>query len=96
MITANRRARATIAFFIPRCLAIFIAQALSQNHLAERMSMAWAASNSIVRIMASPHFEMYPIRLMECQCSVRQDFGRVPWLAQERRARRNTMLNLRD
>jgi hypothetical protein len=25
MITANRRARATIAFFIPRCLAIFIA-----------------------------------------------------------------------
>ena len=26
MITANRRASATIAFFIPRCLAIFIAQ----------------------------------------------------------------------
>jgi len=33
MITANRRARATIAFFIPRRLAIFIAQALSQDHL---------------------------------------------------------------
>ena len=33
MITANRRASATIAFFIPRCLAIFIAQALSQDHL---------------------------------------------------------------
>ena len=32
MITANRRASATIAFFIPRCLAIFIAQALSQDH----------------------------------------------------------------
>src|SRR5437899_6951731 len=30
MITANRRASATIAFFIPRCLAISIAQALSQ------------------------------------------------------------------
>ena len=29
MITANRRASATIAFFIPRCLAIFIAQALN-------------------------------------------------------------------
>jgi len=29
MITANRRASATIAFFIPRGLAIFIAQALS-------------------------------------------------------------------
>ena len=31
MITASRRASATIAFFIPRCLAIFIAQALSQD-----------------------------------------------------------------
>ena len=31
MITANRRASATIAFFIPRCLAIFMAQALSQD-----------------------------------------------------------------
>ncbi len=44
MITANRRASATIAFFIPRCLAIFIAQALSQDHFAERISMVWAAS----------------------------------------------------
>ena len=44
MITANRRARATMAFFNPRCLAIFIAQALSQDHFAERNSMAWAAS----------------------------------------------------
>src|SRR5207249_6466406 len=34
----NRRASATIAFFIPRCLAIFIAQALSQDHFAERTS----------------------------------------------------------
>jgi hypothetical protein len=44
MITANRRASATIAFFIPRRLAIFIAQALSQDHFAERTSMIWAAS----------------------------------------------------
>ena len=44
MITAKRRASATIAFFIPRCLAIFIAQALSHDHLAEQNSMAWAAS----------------------------------------------------
>jgi hypothetical protein len=44
MITANRRARATIAFFIPRCLAIFIAQALSHDHFAERSSMTCAAS----------------------------------------------------
>jgi hypothetical protein len=44
MITANRRASATIAFFIPRCLAIFMAQALSQDHFAVRTSMIWAAS----------------------------------------------------
>ena len=43
MITANRRARATIAFFIPRRLAICIAQALSQDHFFER-SMLCAAS----------------------------------------------------
>ena len=43
MITANRRARATIAFFIPRRLAICIAQALSQDHFFE-CSMLWAAS----------------------------------------------------
>ena len=44
MITANRRARATIAFFIPRCLATLIAQAFSQDHFAEWNSMLWAAS----------------------------------------------------
>ena len=44
MITANRRASATTAFFIPRCLAIFMAQALSQDHLLVRVSMTWAAS----------------------------------------------------
>jgi len=43
MITANRRARATIAFFIPRRRAICMAQALSQDHLFER-SMLCAAS----------------------------------------------------
>jgi hypothetical protein len=44
MITANRRASATIAFFSPRRLAIFIAQALSQDHFVERTSRIWAAS----------------------------------------------------
>src|SRR3974390_788287 len=44
IITAKRRASATIAFFIPRCLAIFIAHALSQEHFAERNNMTWAAS----------------------------------------------------
>ena len=44
MITANRRASATIAFLIPRCLAIFMAHALSHDHFAKRTSMIWAAS----------------------------------------------------
>ena len=35
MITANRRARAAIAFSFPRRLAICIAQALSQHHFFE-------------------------------------------------------------
>jgi len=35
MITASRRARATIAFFIPRRLAICMAQALSHDHFFE-------------------------------------------------------------
>ena len=43
MITANRRASATMAFFIPRRLAIFMAQALSDDHLLVRVSMTWAA-----------------------------------------------------
>ena len=43
MITASRRASATIAFFIPRRLAICMAQALSQDHFFER-SMLCAAS----------------------------------------------------
>ena len=44
MMTASRRASATIARFIPRRLAICIAQALSHDHFVERNSMAWAAS----------------------------------------------------
>ena len=39
MITANRRASATIAFFMPRRLAICIAQALSQDHFLERIML---------------------------------------------------------
>src|SRR5262252_696257 len=62
MITASRRASATIAFFLPRCLAIFIAQALSQDHFVERTSMLWAASYSIIRIISSPHRDIAPVR----------------------------------
>ena len=43
MITASRRAKATIAFFIPQRLATCIAQALSHDHFFER-SMLCAAS----------------------------------------------------
>ena len=43
-ITASRRASATTAFLIPRCLAIFMAHALSHDHFARRSSMVWAAS----------------------------------------------------
>ena len=39
MITASRRARATIAFFMPRRLAICMAQALSQDHFFERIML---------------------------------------------------------
>src|SRR3954465_185331 len=62
MITAIRRATATTARFIPRCRAIFMPQALSHDHLMVRVIMTWAASNSSLRIIASPHFEMPPIR----------------------------------
>src|SRR4030095_14194439 len=61
MITANRRARATIAFFIPRRLAICIAQALSQDHFFDR-SMLWAASYSITRIISSPQRDILPLQ----------------------------------
>src|SRR3974390_1241847 len=44
MITANRRASATIAFFTPRRLAICIAQLFSQDHFVARISSIWAAS----------------------------------------------------
>ena len=39
MITANLRVSATIAFFIPRRLAICIAQALSHHHFLERIML---------------------------------------------------------
>ena len=56
MITANRRASATIAFFIPRCLAIFIAQALSQDQDdPEEIGYEVALENPLIRgAAASP------------------------------------------
>ena len=43
MITASRRARATMAFFIPRRLAICMAQALSQDHFLECIMLCAAS-----------------------------------------------------
>src|ERR1022692_3063056 len=43
MITASRRARATIAFFIPRRLAICMAHALSQDHFFECIMLCAAS-----------------------------------------------------
>jgi hypothetical protein len=44
MITASRRASATMALFSPRFLAIFMAQALSQDHFTLRVRMLCAPS----------------------------------------------------
>jgi uncharacterized membrane-anchored protein len=44
MITASRRANATMALFSPRFLAIFMAQALSQDHFTLRVRMLCAPS----------------------------------------------------
>jgi len=44
MITASLRASATIALFSPRFLAMFMAQALSHDHLTLRVRTVWAPS----------------------------------------------------
>jgi hypothetical protein len=60
MITANRRARATIAFFIPRRLAICIAQALSQDHFFERFGAHILISQEFLALLPGyPH--TYPL-----------------------------------
>ncbi|ESZ55493.1 hypothetical protein X727_33110 [Mesorhizobium sp. L103C119B0] len=44
MMTANRRASATMAFRLPLRLAIFIAQAFNHDHFFTVVSSDWAAS----------------------------------------------------
>src|SRR5260370_520002 len=68
MMTASRRATATIARFMPRCRAIFMPQALSHDHLRLWVIRTRAASNNVSRIRASPHFEMPPIRSISPDC----------------------------
>src|SRR5262249_32620819 len=44
MITADRCAGASVALSLPRCLMIYIAHTLRQDHFVERTNMLWAAS----------------------------------------------------
>jgi hypothetical protein len=75
MITANRRARAPIAFFIPRCLAICIAQALSQDHFFDRsMRVIFCRSDRS--------------RGIDTRSTSAQTRHRLPWIFGSERARR--------
>src|SRR3954470_20118430 len=58
----------TLARFKPRRCASLIAQLLRLDHLADRVSMTWAASNSATRTEASP------TRLMQPTLSVSPDW----------------------
>ncbi|AFL51211.1 hypothetical protein USDA257_c26370 [Sinorhizobium fredii USDA 257] len=43
MTTASLRANATLAFFLPRRFAMFIAHAFNQHHFTTRVIIDWAA-----------------------------------------------------
>jgi hypothetical protein len=64
MTTANRRARATIAFFIPRRLTICIAQSLSQDHFFDRSMLCFVEHDphhlisAPRRVISSDSYEM--------------------------------------
>ena len=80
MISANRRAKASIAFFSPRCLAIFIAQALSQDLSAPIRSgllrRALPASSHLRTVIFRQCGRSRPIDV--CRVSV-QTPPRPPW-----------------
>ena len=61
IITANFRATATAAFFIPLGLAIRRPHALSADHFPVRVSRVVAASKRYARTSLSPHREMPPL-----------------------------------
>src|SRR3954452_13012229 len=67
-MTASLRASATLARFKPRRCASLIAQLLRLDHLADRVSRTWAASNS------APRTEASPTRLMQPSLSVSPDW----------------------
>jgi hypothetical protein len=60
-ITANLRATAIRAFFIPERLQRPIPQALSAHHFWTRVSSTPAVSNKYVRNIVSPHLDIRPI-----------------------------------
>ena len=91
MITANRRARATIAFFIPRRLAICIAQALSQDHFVS------SRQHDLGRFIEHhPHHLVAAPRYAADRAARRIDTGRAliqirlrpPWTSKARPAHR--------
>ena len=57
-ITANLRASATRALFVPDRLAIFIAQILRRKGRLARVMMTVAASYRQRRASVSPHFDI--------------------------------------
>lgn len=61
MITAILRARATLARFNPRDLAIYMVQAFRAEFRMQRVNKALAASWSSVRTMASLHLLMWTL-----------------------------------
>jgi hypothetical protein len=90
MITANRRASATIAFFIPRRLAICIAQALSQDHRVERKACsgpprrASPASSHLRSVIFCRSDRSRPIDTWRTSARIRP---RLTWIFGSERAR---------
>src|SRR6202167_6583599 len=73
MITANRRASATIAFFIPRRLAICIAQALSQDHFLERNhGLSCFVEHRPHHLISTARYSAVPIHLARLILGARQ------------------------
>ena len=81
MITANRRASATIAFFIPRRLAICIAQALSQDHFFEcTHALSRLVEHDPHHLISTARYSAVPIHLARLILGARQPKHRTDGL----------------
>jgi len=80
----HRRARATIVFFIPRRLAICIAQALSQDHFSSTAACSELLRMSMTRIISSPQRDILPFRSTLARFDTwrtsAQTRPRLPWI----------------